>query len=141
MGIVNVGMFGIYAFAWCLCCKETLGKIVTIICNQVYTERLRVPYVTNCRQMGRRKGPMAGTGTAVSDTQIPVRIDSMLGYPTSSVVEPHHVDADPGADPDSTYQPDADPDSDFYLMLIRIRIFTLMRIRIQILASKKGSSP
>ncbi len=74
------------------------------------------------------------------DTQIlvPVRIDSMLGYPTSSVVEPHHVDADPDADPDSTYHPDADPGSDFYLMLIRIRIFTLMRIRIQILASKKG---
>ena len=42
MGIVNVGIFGIYAFAWCLCCKETLGKIVTIICNQVYTQ-LRVP--------------------------------------------------------------------------------------------------
>jgi hypothetical protein len=27
----------------------------------------------------------------------------------SSVVDPHHVDADP----DSTYHPDADPDSDF----------------------------
>jgi hypothetical protein len=44
-----------------------------------------------------------------------------------SVVGPHHI-----ADPD------ADPDSDFYLIQIRIRLFTLMqiRIRIQILASK-----
>jgi hypothetical protein len=64
----------------------------------------------------------------------------MLGYPSSSVVEPHHVDANTDADPDSTYHPDADPGSDFYLMLIRIRIFTLMWIRIQILASKKGSN-
>jgi hypothetical protein len=41
-----------------------------------------------------------------------------------SVVDPHHVDADP--DPDSTYHPDvdsdADPDSDFYFMQIRIFI-------------------
>ncbi len=60
-----------------------------------------------------------------------------------SVVDPHHFDVDPGADPDSTYHPDADadPDSDFYLVRIRIPLFTLMRIRIQILASKKGSSP
>ncbi len=36
-----------------------------------------------------------------------------------SVVDPHHLDADP----DSTYHPDADPDYDFYLMRIRIRIF------------------
>jgi hypothetical protein len=46
----------------------------------------------------------------------------------------------PDADPDSTYypdaDPDADPDSDFYLMLIRIRLFTLMWIRIWIRASK-----
>jgi hypothetical protein len=57
-------------------------------------------------------------------------------------VDPHHVDADPDADPDSTYHPDADPDADpdaeFHLMRIRIRLFTLkrMRIRTQILASK-----
>jgi hypothetical protein len=37
-----------------------------------------------------------------------------------SVVDPHHVDAETYADPDSTYNPDADPD---------------------ILASQKGSSP
>ncbi len=47
----------------------------------------------------------------------------------ASVVDPHHTDADP----------DANPDSDFYLMRIlmriRIRRFTL-RIRIQILTSK-----
>ncbi len=36
-----------------------------------------------------------------------------------SVVDPHHVDADPG----STYHSDADPDSDFYLMRIRIFIW------------------
>jgi hypothetical protein len=49
-------------------------------------------------------------------------------------VDPHHLDADLDADPDSTYHPDADPDanpdSNFYLMRIRIRIFTLMRIQI-----------
>jgi hypothetical protein len=38
-----------------------------------------------------------------------------------SVVYPHHVDADPDADPDSTHHSDAD--SDFYLMGTRIRIF------------------
>ncbi len=42
-------------------------------------------------------------------------------------MDPHHIDADPDADPDSTYHPDvdpdADPDSDFYMMRIRIRIF------------------
>jgi hypothetical protein len=27
-------------------------------------------------------------------------------------VDPHQVDADPDADPDSTYPPDADPDPD-----------------------------
>jgi hypothetical protein len=45
-----------------------------------------------------------------------------------SVVDPHHLDADP----DSTYHPDADLDSYFYLIQIRIpvRLFTLMRIRI-----------
>jgi hypothetical protein len=44
-----------------------------------------------------------------------------------SVVDPHHVGAD--------------PDADFYLIRIRIRIwiqlFTMMRIRIQILASNE----
>ncbi len=49
----------------------------------------------------------------------------------SSVVDPHHANADP----DSTYNIDAEPYSDFYLMRIRIRLSTLMRIRIQILAS------
>jgi hypothetical protein len=51
-----------------------------------------------------------------------------------SIVDPrpHHLDADP----------DADPNSVFYLMLmrIRIRLFTL-RIRIQILALKKDPNP
>jgi hypothetical protein len=46
----------------------------------------------------------------------------------TSVVDPHHLDAVPDADLDSTYHPDADPDSDFLLMR--------MRIRIQIIASK-----
>jgi hypothetical protein len=55
-------------------------------------------------------------------------------FSEKSVVDPHHVDADPGADPDSTQHSDSDPDSDFYLMRIRIRLITLMRI--QILASK-----
>ncbi len=51
-----------------------------------------------------------------------------------SIVDRHHVDADP----DSTHHPDVDPDSDYYLMQTQIRLFTLMliRIRIQILASK-----
>jgi hypothetical protein len=53
-----------------------------------------------------------------------------------SVVDPHHVDADP----DSTNHLDVDPDldSEFYLMRIQI-LFTLlqMRIRIYILASKE----
>jgi hypothetical protein len=31
-----------------------------------------------------------------------------------SVVDPHHFDADPDANPDSTYEPDADPDPYFY---------------------------
>ncbi len=55
---------------------------------------------------------------------------------TTSVVDPHHFDADPDADPDSTYHPDADPEanpnSDFYLTRIRIHVFTLMRIRMRI---------
>ncbi len=57
---------------------------------------------------------------------------------THSVVSPNHIDADPDADPDSAYHPDADPDSDFYLMRMRILVFTLMltRMLIQILASK-----
>ncbi len=41
-----------------------------------------------------------------------------------AVVDPHHLDADP------TYHCDADPDPDFYLMRIRIQLFTLIRIRI-----------
>jgi hypothetical protein len=52
---------------------------------------------------------------------------------SGSVVDPHHVDVGPDADPDSTYHPDADPDtdsdSDFYFMRIRIRPLTRMRIR------------
>ncbi len=36
----------------------------------------------------------------------------------TSVVDPHHIDADP----DSTYHHDADPNSDFNLMWIRMRI-------------------
>jgi hypothetical protein len=39
---------------------------------------------------------------------------------TSSVVDPHHQDAD--ADSELDLYPDADPDSDFYLMRIRIFI-------------------
>jgi hypothetical protein len=64
----------------------------------------------------------------------------------SSFVDPHHLDADPDAGPNSTYHPDADPEADldfgFYLirirMRIRIQLFTLVRIRIriQILATK-----
>ncbi len=55
----------------------------------------------------------------------------------TSVVDPHHLNADPdptyhfGADPDPTYHFDADPDptshfdadQDFYLMRVRILIF------------------
>ncbi len=66
---------------------------------------------------------------------------------TISIVDPPHFDADPDADPDSTYHPEADPDSAitlmrililifFSMMQIRIRLFILMRIRIQILALK-----
>jgi hypothetical protein len=56
-------------------------------------------------------------------------------------VDPDHIDADPDADPYSTNHPDTDPeaDPDFYLMRIRIRLFTLMRIRIMI--QNKGSNP
>jgi hypothetical protein len=74
--------------------------------------------------------------------KVPYRIAllSLLLRIAGSVVDPHHVDADP----DSTYHPDADPDadldSDFLLMRIRIPLFTLMRILIQIFASKKGSN-
>jgi hypothetical protein len=39
---------------------------------------------------------------------------------TSSVVDPHHRDADLDADPHPTYYPDEDPDSDFNLMRIQI---------------------
>jgi hypothetical protein len=41
-------------------------------------------------------------------TQVSIHLKS---NPGSSVVAPHHFDADP----DSTYLPDADPDYDFYL--------------------------
>jgi len=34
----------------------------------------------------------------------------------TSVVDPHHFDAVPDADLDSTYHPDADPDSDFFFL-------------------------
>jgi hypothetical protein len=39
----------------------------------------------------------------------------LLLFLLGSVVDPHHFDADPDKDPDSTYgyHPDADPDSDF----------------------------
>ena len=30
-------------------------------------------------------------------------------------MDPHHFDADPDADPDSTYHPDADPDPRFQI--------------------------
>jgi hypothetical protein len=52
--------------------------------------------------------------------RLPTRLDDSLikRIALGSVVDPHHVDADP----DSTYHPDADPDSDFYLMWIRIRL-------------------
>jgi hypothetical protein len=48
----------------------------------------------------------------------------------TSLVDPHHIDADPDVDPDLTYHPGGDPvaGSDFYLMQIWMRI--------QILASK-----
>ncbi len=32
-------------------------------------------------------------------------------------MDPHHVDADPDAVPDSIYHPDADPDADFDFIL------------------------
>ncbi len=44
------------------------------------------------------------------------------GTELTSVVDPHHLDTDPDANPDSTYHPDADSVSD-YLMRIRMRIF------------------
>ncbi len=51
---------------------------------------------------------------------------------TTSVVEPHHGDADP----DSTYHPEADPDADPYSQLLVDAdpdpTFTQMRIRIRI---------
>jgi hypothetical protein len=56
-----------------------------------------------------------------------------------SVVDPHHLDADP----DSTYHLDADPDSDFSFDVDPDPTFARMGIRIQsqILASIKGSNP
>jgi hypothetical protein len=33
--------------------------------------------------------------------------------PLNSVVDPHHIDAVPDADPDPTYHFEADPDPDF----------------------------
>jgi hypothetical protein len=44
----------------------------------------------------------------------------------NSVVDLHHLDADP----DSTYHPDVDPDSDVYLMRIRIRALLLNMLKI-----------
>jgi hypothetical protein len=50
----------------------------------------------------------------------------------TSVVDPHHSDADPGstyhpdADPDPTFHTDADPD--FYLMRVRMRGYLRIRI-------------
>jgi hypothetical protein len=44
----------------------------------------------------------------------------LLGRLFGSIVDPHHVDADP----DSTYHLDADPDSDFYLMRFQSRLFS-----------------
>jgi hypothetical protein len=41
------------------------------------------------------------------------KLPKLLKCVVSSVVDPHHVDADSEADPNSTYHPDADPDSDF----------------------------
>ncbi len=40
----------------------------------------------------------------------------------NSVVDPHYFDADPDADPASTYHFDADPDPDSDFCLMRIRI-------------------
>ncbi len=55
-----------------------------------------------------------------------------------SGVDQHHLDAEPDADPDSTYHPNADTDADFILMRIRMRI--RIRLRTQILASSEGSN-
>jgi hypothetical protein len=33
-----------------------------------------------------------------------------------SVVDQHHLDAEPDADPNSTYHPDADTDADFFYL-------------------------
>ncbi len=48
---------------------------------------------------------------SAADAQISEIIDELAI--SGSVVDPHHVDADPDAEPDSTYHPDAD--SDFFL--------------------------
>ena len=59
-----------------------------------------------------------------------------LPFSLSSVVDPHHVDADPDSTCHPDVYPDADQYSDFYLMRIRIPLFIFMRFRIQNLASK-----
>ncbi len=58
-------------------------------------------------------------------------------------MDPHHIDADPDADPDSTHQPDGDSnflldaDLDFYLMPMRFRLLLrICMIRIHNTASK-----
>jgi hypothetical protein len=51
-------------------------------------------------------------------------------------VDPHHFDAYPDVDPDSTNHPDADPDPDFYLMRMRIQVTKMMRIRIRNTATR-----
>jgi hypothetical protein len=41
------------------------------------------------------------------------RNKALICKPFNAVLlNPHHIDADPDADPDSTYHPDADPDED-----------------------------
>ncbi len=51
-------------------------------------------------------------------------------------MDPRHFDADPDADPDSTYHPNADPESDFYL--IRIHNAGLGHKNINWIGSKIG---
>ncbi len=45
---------------------------------------------------------------------------------TTSIVDPHHIDADP----DSTYHPDAYPDSYFYLMRTLVAILGPKKVSI-----------
>jgi hypothetical protein len=58
------------------------------------------------------------TRTILTPDYVGLKFVSFKGYSLyTSVVDPHHVDADPDADSDSTFHPDADqdadPDSDF----------------------------